>query len=129
MAMFGQRPAFRLSYIPDSLADTFMSDDYEAILGDLLTPRYSVDQNGTPSLFPEGSVAQTETAWSRLGEIFGDIDDISDSESVGPIDAVQFIDAEPEVCEPVPGETRPGWSEMSREFAPVPSCLPFLNWW
>lgn len=117
MAMFGHAPAFRPSYIPDGLADSFMGDDYEAILGDLLTPRYTVDSNGTPSLFPDGSGAQAESAWMRLGELLGDTGDISDTESVGSMSALQFADTEPpeEPVELVPGETRPGWSEMSRK--------------
>jgi len=69
-------------------------EDYEMILGDILTPRYSVDANGVPSLFPEGSGEQAESAWSRLGEILGEADDISDSESVGSIGYLSFSDSE-----------------------------------
>lgn len=126
MAMFGHAPAFRLSYIPDSLAESFMGDEYEAILGDLLTPRYTIDHNGIPSLFPDGSGAQAETAWSRLGEILGETESISDSESVGNMDALQFIEPEPDTTEPVPGETRAGWSEMSRKL-PCVSSLRVAN--
>lgn len=123
MAMFGRAPAFRPSYIPDSLADSFMGDEYEAILGDLLTPRYTVDSNGTPSLFPDGSGAQAESVWSRLGELLGDTGDVSDTESVGSMEALRFADVEPadEPSEPVPGETRAGWSEMSRTLASMRS--------
>lgn len=112
MTSFGHNPAFRSSYIPESLADSYL-EDYEQILGDLLTPRYSVDVNGVPSLYPDGSGAQAESVWHRLGEILGETDDISDSESVGSIGYLNFGEGSESGSDDSGSDLRPEWSDMS----------------
>ena len=107
----------RASYANDALSESTMGEDYEQILGDLLTPRYSVDVNGIPSLYPDGSGAQAESAWNRLGEILGEAEDISDSESVGSMGFLRYGDvgdgSESDGSDDAAGDLRPDWSEMS----------------
>jgi hypothetical protein len=78
---FGADDHFRTSYIPDSLMDGYL-EHYEEILGDLLTPRSSELDGG----IYDGDRSFAEHAWSRLSEVLGGPEDISDSESVPSID-------------------------------------------
>ena len=117
MSSFGSDPAIRHSFIPDSFSDIYLNDEYEAILDDLLTPRYSVDQNGVPSLYPdslEGRGGQLDHAWSRLSDLLGDTEDISDSESVGSVGMLDFGSDSGSDDGSSVSEQR-GWAEMSRE--------------
>lgn len=63
---------------PTSTIDGFL-EDYE--VESLFYPHYSVNSNG---LLERNDDAAT-SAWSRLGELLGDFDDISDSESIASI--------------------------------------------
>jgi hypothetical protein len=115
MLHFGHEPAVRHSFIPDAFADMY-ADEYEAILDDLLTPRYTVDHNGVPSLYPdslEGRGGQLDHAWSRLSELLGDTEDISDSESVGSVGMLDFGSDAGSDDGLSPGDSR-GWAQMSR---------------
>lgn len=104
--MFAGEDFYRTSYIPDSLMDGYL-EDYEELLGDLFTPSY--DSNGMPinagtppfasstlsgGMSPSRALGESmgpayltnaEHAWHRLGEILGEADSISDSESVTSI--------------------------------------------
>jgi hypothetical protein len=80
---------FRTSYIPDSLMDGYL-EHYEEILGDLLTPRYSLNDGGVY----DGDRAFVEHAWNRLNEVLGETEDISDSESVASIGYLGFGDGD-----------------------------------
>lgn len=108
--MFAGEDHYRTSYIPDSLMDGYL-EDYEELLGDLFTPSY--DTNGMPltagtppfsgsalassmsgGMSPSRALGESmgpaylsnaEQAWHRLGEILGEADSISDSESVTSI--------------------------------------------
>lgn len=106
LSMFAGEDHYRTSYIPDSLMDGYL-EDYEELLGDLFTPSY--DTNGMPvnagtppfassslsgGMSPSRALGDpmgpayltnAEYAWHRLGEILGEADSISDSESVASI--------------------------------------------
>jgi hypothetical protein len=108
LSMFGGEDHYRTSYIPDSLMDGYL-EDYEELLGDLFTPSYDSHgmpiSTGTPpftgislsgGMSPSRSLgdpatmgpaylANAEHAWHRLGEILGENEEISDSESVTSI--------------------------------------------
>lgn len=108
LSMFSGEDHYRTSYIPDSLMDGYL-EDYEELLGDLFTPSY--DSNGMPvnagtppftgstlsggmspsralgdpAVMGPAYLTNAEQAWHRLGEILGEADSISDSESVTSI--------------------------------------------
>ncbi|KAH8930704.1 hypothetical protein BT69DRAFT_243 [Atractiella rhizophila] len=64
---------FRATYIPDAIMEGYL-DNYEEIIDGLFDPRpITGEENASLS------------AWNRLGQILGEGDDISDSESVASI--------------------------------------------
>lgn len=131
--MFGGEDHYRTSYIPDSLMDGYL-EDYEELLGDLFTPSY--DSNGMPvnagtppltanavsgGMSPSRALGDgagigpayltnAEHAWHRLGEILGEADTISDSESVGSIGYLD-VASDSDVSDMSSDEPQPGTND------------------
>ncbi len=100
-----------LRYIPDDVVEGYL-DNYEDVLGEVFGNNTGDEEgrNGWSSgkwgLTQQGS----ETAWARLGEILGENESISDSESIVTIGDLGTAG---ELGEPARDENRAQWEQLS----------------
>lgn len=86
LSSFDSDASFRAAYGQEPLDDF---GDYE--IDDLLSPREGGEIDG---MYGEFDPTSSRAAWDRLGDLMGNYDDISDSESVGSLNFLGFRDTD-----------------------------------